>query len=421
MDQPSINAHFSGIGALICAELSKAQHRVLAATGWLTSKNITASLINCRERGVQVDLILGEKLDQSPKADLKSKLDLLLHLKEAGCRVFSSKGRGAGQYGMMHNKFLVIDFDIVFTGSFNFTENAENYNQENIVLIKDRMLADAYEHWYHEALQYASWWFPSERPICLLTTSKKYIEPCGSVELTWTFQQGAIARLNGNVLEEHAGSQLVCAEHDTLFELKVQSTSGAEEEICRIEVCVLEAPRIHFTVKQESYSNSEQRKLLPMDNGNTYLLRPLLPVEIVWETENCTAVQIEDKLLSRSGSIYLSPQEIKKSIAVRVFNKTREVRRDLFFEHLALSKTTSPELAFGFPEIRIESELNIRYATPPEIGTKFKMVTIPEPLPIDLGSIDLKKIQEIAFSIYSKTLLKRLHPWNRLLQFFRKP
>lgn len=37
----------------------------------------------------------------------------------------------------MHNKYLLIDDEIVLTGSFNWTHKAVNSNYENIVIIED--------------------------------------------------------------------------------------------------------------------------------------------------------------------------------------------------------------------------------------------------------------------------------------------
>ncbi len=47
-----------------------------------------------------------------------------------------------------HNKVMIIDGTIVVTESFNFTENAETHNAENLLLIKDQALAARYtQNW----------------------------------------------------------------------------------------------------------------------------------------------------------------------------------------------------------------------------------------------------------------------------------
>ena len=64
-----------------------------------------------------------------------------------------------GEHASAHNKVMLIDAEganpIVITGSFNFTQAAQKYNAENVVLIyDDRTLAKAYlenwqRHWQH--------------------------------------------------------------------------------------------------------------------------------------------------------------------------------------------------------------------------------------------------------------------------------
>lgn len=44
----------------------------------------------------------------------------------------------------MHHKFIVVDRSIVVTGSFNFTDAANERNDENIVVIEDAAVADRY-------------------------------------------------------------------------------------------------------------------------------------------------------------------------------------------------------------------------------------------------------------------------------------
>lgn len=56
--------------------------------------------------------------------------------------------RGTHRGTRMHHKFVVIDFDTadarVYLGSYNFSEDADQKNGENLVLIKDRTVATSY-------------------------------------------------------------------------------------------------------------------------------------------------------------------------------------------------------------------------------------------------------------------------------------
>jgi cardiolipin hydrolase len=44
----------------------------------------------------------------------------------------------------MHHKFCVIDESIVITGSFNWTSQAVNFNQENILFYENKEIAQKY-------------------------------------------------------------------------------------------------------------------------------------------------------------------------------------------------------------------------------------------------------------------------------------
>jgi phosphatidylserine/phosphatidylglycerophosphate/cardiolipin synthase-like enzyme len=49
---------------------------------------------------------------------------------------------------LMHNKFMVIDGALVWTGSFNFTENCAYKNNNNGIVIRDKVLAENYTTWF---------------------------------------------------------------------------------------------------------------------------------------------------------------------------------------------------------------------------------------------------------------------------------
>jgi phosphatidylserine/phosphatidylglycerophosphate/cardiolipin synthase-like enzyme len=52
------------------------------------------------------------------------------------------------KHAIAHNKIMIIDREIVITGSFNFTKAAEEKNAENLLIIKDKALAKVYiENW----------------------------------------------------------------------------------------------------------------------------------------------------------------------------------------------------------------------------------------------------------------------------------
>jgi phosphatidylserine/phosphatidylglycerophosphate/cardiolipin synthase-like enzyme len=53
----------------------------------------------------------------------------------------------------MHNKFCIIDKNTVITGSFNPTKNGKNKNDNNIVVIKSKKVAEIYKTYFNELLK----------------------------------------------------------------------------------------------------------------------------------------------------------------------------------------------------------------------------------------------------------------------------
>lgn len=108
---------------LIVDTINNAKKNIYVAAYCLTSQHIIGSLIKAHVRGVDVRIILDNF--QAAKSSSKYK-----HLLSNGVAVRKNK-----KYKAMHNKFMVVDNDIVETGSFNYTDNAEYYNAENVIII----------------------------------------------------------------------------------------------------------------------------------------------------------------------------------------------------------------------------------------------------------------------------------------------
>jgi len=89
---------------------------------------------------VQVQVIL----DKSQRTANYSEADFTAH---AGIRTLID-----AKHAIAHNKIMVIDSQVVITGSFNFTKSAEEHNAENLLIIRDGELAKRYtENWHlHE-------------------------------------------------------------------------------------------------------------------------------------------------------------------------------------------------------------------------------------------------------------------------------
>jgi len=60
-------------------------------------------------------------------------------LTEAGLPVYLD-----GNVGQMHHKVIIIDEQIVITGSYNFSASAERANDENVIIFFDPQIAAQY-------------------------------------------------------------------------------------------------------------------------------------------------------------------------------------------------------------------------------------------------------------------------------------
>ena len=96
-------------------------------------------------RGVKVDVIIDKKM---PKKKPNTTEDLL----KAGVPTFFDTAHRTA-----HDKIIIVDDNIVLTGSFNFVKVAETKNGENLLILKSKPLAEEYvknweKHFSHSVL-----------------------------------------------------------------------------------------------------------------------------------------------------------------------------------------------------------------------------------------------------------------------------
>jgi len=141
---PTLDVYFSPRGGATFAirqALDNAKSSVLVQAYSFTSAPIAEALVRAHRRGVKVKVLL----DKSQKTEKYSSADFLAN---AG---IPTKIDAA--HAIAHNKVMIIDKEIVITGSFNFSKAAEESNAENLLVIRDKELASRYiENWqlHHE-------------------------------------------------------------------------------------------------------------------------------------------------------------------------------------------------------------------------------------------------------------------------------
>lgn len=135
VDKADIKIFFSpggGCTDAIVKALDAARQTVLVQAYSFTSPPIAKALVDAHKRGVKVEVIL----DKSQRTEKYTSTDFMAH---AGIPV-----KIDAKHAIAHNKIMVIDGETVITGSFNFTTAAEEHNAENLLVIKDKSLAEKY-------------------------------------------------------------------------------------------------------------------------------------------------------------------------------------------------------------------------------------------------------------------------------------
>lgn len=117
---PVIEVRFSPNGGAteeIVRQIDDAKKSVLVQAFSFSSAPIIDALVKAKHRGVDVEIIL-DKGDA-----LGSRMPILKLLKENDVKVYLD-----GHHQIAHNKVMIIDAGITFTGSLNFTKAADNGN-----------------------------------------------------------------------------------------------------------------------------------------------------------------------------------------------------------------------------------------------------------------------------------------------------
>ncbi len=116
--------------------LGLAKETVLVQAPSLTSTTIVKALVAARQRGVKVEVILDRK-------QAGSRSSIANTMTSARIRTLID-----GAHAIADNRAMVIDSQVILTGSFNFTTAAEHQNAESLLVVHDAMLAARYtENW----------------------------------------------------------------------------------------------------------------------------------------------------------------------------------------------------------------------------------------------------------------------------------
>jgi phosphatidylserine/phosphatidylglycerophosphate/cardiolipin synthase-like enzyme len=126
----------------IVKAIDNATMEVLVQAYSFTSAPIAKALVNANKRAVNVEVIVDKSQRKEPKkkgssytsATFLANMKIPTYVDDT--------------HQIAHNKIIIIDKQIVITGSFNFSKAAEESNAENLLILRNPELAAIYlDNW----------------------------------------------------------------------------------------------------------------------------------------------------------------------------------------------------------------------------------------------------------------------------------
>lgn len=128
-------AHFNDIQNRIVTALDNARVSIRVVMAWFTNDVLFNKLVEKNNQGIDVQLLIyDDGVNRRHGVDFNQLNTTFI--------------RRGNRGGLMHDKFCVIDNQIVITGSYNWTNNAEFRNDENITIEHDPAQATRYSEEY---------------------------------------------------------------------------------------------------------------------------------------------------------------------------------------------------------------------------------------------------------------------------------
>ena len=119
--------------AVIIKNIDGAEEFINIAMYTFTDVEIAQAILEARDRGIDIKILLD-------RSQVKAKYSRSRYFVQNGIEV-----RISSNSYIMHNKFAVIDNEIVITGSYNWTASAGERNDENLLVIDDNYIVERYQ------------------------------------------------------------------------------------------------------------------------------------------------------------------------------------------------------------------------------------------------------------------------------------
>lgn len=124
-----IKAYFNDIENIIINELMLARKSIKIAVAWFTDAEFISTLVRKVRGGVEVEILLHHD-EINHLGDYS--IDFAEFIKYGGRLVWCK-----GKHSTMHEKFCIVDDEVLIEGTFNWTYYAEVRNDEHIIVFKE--------------------------------------------------------------------------------------------------------------------------------------------------------------------------------------------------------------------------------------------------------------------------------------------
>ncbi len=150
---PLIETYFSPkdhVADKLIALIEQETLSIKAAVYCMTHRGIIKALSDAKRRGVDVELII-DPFTIKARAPLRRMVQTGMSVLIWDPQWKQAVDKGRPREPLMHHKFCIFgSIGAVWTGSFNFTSEASNANQENALLIKDPQQVMLFEEQFNE-------------------------------------------------------------------------------------------------------------------------------------------------------------------------------------------------------------------------------------------------------------------------------
>ena len=235
-----------------------------------TLESITKALIEVHNRGIPVRVICDNECEKKSTSKIKKLASVGIICKTDNSCYY------------MHHKFAIIDNSIVITGSFNWSTQAVNKNQENILFLENKYLAQQYTDEFNKL------WKNYENNIINKEEALKYIEEKEKIkkekiEKELKKEKDKIERLKEREMKQKEKEKIAKQKENEKLEKKNLITQKAIEKLEKKkerEIQKMEKMKEKERIKIEKQKEKENQKTQNKNSKKDKIIKNVLKTKI---------------------------------------------------------------------------------------------------------------------------------------------